>query len=186
MKKILFIATFILSVVFATNAQEALKKAPKFVSVEMGYRYLPTTTYDIKNQGFTLLADYAWQLSGFTGKPAAYLSVPLGYTHLFGNNGASSGGILSYGWTVRHELKATGKAIPFIGYGLLLNQLRINDTPGSVFGHQTCLNAGYRFKTGKKFDLYTKLEYSYARFPHLGSKKSDSMQGVELKVGVRL
>jgi len=177
-------SVFLLLLMLYSNAQ-SFSRVPKFISVEMGYRYIPSTSFDIKDQGMNLLVDYAWQLSGFTGKPAAYLSVPLGYTYLFGGSGTNSGRILSYGWTVRHELKSKGKAIPFLGYGLLLNQLKINSTEGAVFGHQTCLNFGYRFKSEKKANFYTKVEYSYSRYPHLGVKKSDTIQGVELKAGIR-
>jgi hypothetical protein len=180
----LLIYSLLFFAVLGTKAQTFIR-VPKFVSAELGFRYIPSTTFDIKNQGMTLLVDYAWQLSGFTGKPAAYISVPLGYTSLFGGNGANSGSILSYGWAVRHELKAKGKAIPFLGYGLLLNQLRIANTDGAVFGHQTCLNFGYRFHTEKRTSYYAKLEYSYSRYPHLGAKKSDSIQAIELKTGVR-
>jgi hypothetical protein len=185
MRRIVFIINLLLLISIIAEAQ-VISKAPKHISVEAGYRYLPSTTFDIKNQGVTLLVDYAWQLSGFTGKPAAYISVPLGYTYLFGGQGTDNGRILSYGWTVRHDLKATGKVIPFLGYGLLLNQLRIGTIEGSVFGHQTCMNVGCQFKSGKKADIYTKLEYSYSRYPKLGEKKSNSIQAVELKVGVRL
>lgn len=186
MRRIAFIISLLFISIVVVNAQ-VINKAPKHISVEAGYRYLPSTTFDIKNQGMTLLVDYAWQLSGFDGKKApAYISVPLGYTYLFGGKGTDNGRILSYGWTVRHDLKATGKVIPFLGYGLLLNQLRIGSIEGSVFGHQTCMSVGCQFKTGKKTDIYTKLEYSYSRYPKLGEKKSNSIQAVELKVGVRL
>jgi hypothetical protein len=180
----LFLSGFLLFSILSSNAQ-TFNRVPKFISVELGYRYIPFTSFDVKNQGMTLMFDYAWQLSGFTGKPAAYISVPLGYTYLFGGNGANSGRILSYGWTVRHDLKSTGKAIPFLGYGLLLNQLKITNTEGSVFGHQTCLNFGYRFQSEKRANYYMKLEYSYSRYPHLGAKKSDSIHAFELKTGVR-
>jgi len=184
MIKYFFLNCFLLFAILISNAQ-TFSHVPKFISAELGYRFLPSTSFDVKNQGMTLLVDYAWQLSGFTGKPAAYISVPLGYTYLFGGNGANSGSILSYGWTVRHELKSNGKAIPFLGYGLLLNQLRITNTEGAVFGHQTCLNFGYRFKSEKRANYYVRLEYSYSRYPHLGAKKSDSMQALELKTGIR-
>ena len=184
MNRSLFLTIFLLFAVLTSNAQ-SFSRVPKFVSAELGYRYITSTSFDIKNQGMTLLIDYAWQLSGFTGKPAAYISVPLGYTYLFGGNGTNTGRILSYGWTVRHDLKSNRKAIPFFGYGLLLNQLKITGTEGSVFGHQTRFDFGYLFKTAKKTSYYTKLEYSYSRYPHLGAKKSDSIHAVEIKTGVR-
>jgi hypothetical protein len=185
MSRRFFIGMMFLLSVFLVNGQE-LTKAPKFYSFEMGYRYLPATTFDIKNQGMTLLFDYAWQLSGFGGmKPAAYISVPLGYTYLFGGEGTNTSRILSYGWTVKHDLKVTGKAIPYFGYGLLLNQLKITGTDGSVFGHQTRFDFGYLFKTGMRADLYAKAEYSYTRYPRFGSKVSDTIHAAELKLGLR-
>jgi len=185
MRRFVLIICMLFVLIVSVKA-ELISKVPKYISVEAGYRYLPSTTFNIKDQGLTLMVDYAWQLSGFTGKPAAYISVPLGYTYLFGGKGTDSGRILSYGWTVKHDLKATGKVIPFLGYGLLLNQLRIGTVEGSVFGHQTCLNIGCLSKTKNKANFYTKLEYSYSRFPRLGEKKSNSIQALELKVGVRL
>ena len=181
--------TFLLSLllflsIMAVKAQ-TFSKVPKYMSFELGYRYLPATSFDIKNQGITLLFDYAWQLSGFTGKPAAYISIPIGYTYLFAGNGSESGRILSYGWRVKHDLKADTKVTPFLGYGLLLNQLSVNNTEGQVFGHQTCFDYGYRFKTSKKSDYFVMLEYSYSRYPHLGAKKSDSIHAIELKAGIR-
>jgi hypothetical protein len=185
MRRVLSIIILIAATAFTSAAQELIK-APKHVSLEMGYRYLPSTTFDIKNQGMTLLFDYAWQLSGFNGKKAAaYLSVPLGYTYLFGGKGTNTGRILSYGWTVKHDLKAAGKAIPFFGYGLLLNQLKITGTEGSIFGHQTRFDFGYLFKTDKRADFFTKIEYSFTRYPRFGQKKSDSIHAVELKLGLR-
>jgi len=180
----LLLSSVLLFTIFVSSAQ-TFSRVPKFVSVELGYRYIPSTTFDIKNQGMTLLVDYAWQLSGFTGKPAAYISVPLGYTYLFSGNGTNSGRILSYGWTVKHDLKSNGKAIPYFGYGLLLNQLKIENTDGGVFGHQTRFDFGYLFKTDKRTSCYVKLEYSFSRYPHLGAKKSDMIHAVEIKTGVR-
>lgn len=182
-RKLLVFSLLQLAIVVA-NAQ-VISKVPKFKSFELGYRYIPSSTFDIKNQGITLLFDYAWQLSGFTGKPAAYISVPLGYTYLFEGNGTNNGRILSYGWAVKHELKSKGKAIPFLGYGLLINQLKITDTEGGVFGHQTRFDFGYLFKTEKMANFYFKIEYSYSRYPHLGAKKSDSIHAFELKSGIR-
>jgi hypothetical protein len=185
MNKITGIFFLLLVTIISVKGQETAK-APKFYSLEMGYRYIPATTFDIKKQGVTLLFDYAWQLSGFTGsKPAAYISVPLGYTYLFTGNGANAGRILSYGWTVKHDLKASGKAIPYFGYGLLLNQLKVTGTDGSIFGHQTRFDIGYLFKTGRKANAYTKLEYSFTRYPRFGQKKSDTIHAAEVKVGVR-
>jgi hypothetical protein len=184
MIRTMLLTGFLMFAIMGANAQ-TFSRVPKFKSFELGYRYIPSTTFDIKNQGVTLLFDYAWQLTGFTGKPAAYISVPIGYTYLFAGDGSNTGRLLSYGWTVKHDLKAKGKAIPYFGYGLLLNQLKVTGTDGSVFGHQTCLDFGYLFKTEKRANYYAKLEYSYTRYPRFGSKKSDSIHAFELKTGIR-
>ena len=182
-KKIVISVAFVSIALFTFS--QTLEKSPKVKSLEVGYRYLSSSTFDINQGGTTLLFDYAWQLSGFTGKSAAFISVPLGYTYFPGGNGKESAGILSYGWTVRHNLKANQKTIPFFGYGLLLNQLRISGTDGSSFGHQTRFDFGYEFNANKKINPFVKAEYSYTRYPHMGVKESDKIHAFELKCGVK-
>lgn len=168
-----------------TGFSQEIEKAPKYISVEGGQRYIVSSSFDMKNMGTTLLVDYAWQLSGYTGRPAGYISVPLGYTYFYSGSGLHSGRILSYGWAVRHDLKANCKNIPFFGYGLLLNQLKLNGVEGSSFGHQTRFDFGYLFNDDKNFSPYLKVEYSFTRYPHLGIANSDKIHAVELKAGIR-
>jgi hypothetical protein len=177
------ITFFFLAIGIQLSAQ-SLTKAPKNYAIELGYRHIPSTTFDIKTGGVTVLFDYAWQLSGFNNKPASFISVPLGYTYLFQGNSNNTARILSYGWTVRHHLTSDRKAIPFIGYGLLLNQLRMSHLDGSVFGHQTRFDFGYMFRMNERLRLFAKFEYSYTRFPRLGMKNSDKIHAAELKVGI--
>ena len=179
------IISILLFLVTTTTFSQSIEKAPKFKSFEVGYRHISSTTFDMKTEGLTFLFDYAWQLSGFNGRPAAFISVPLGYTYLYGGSGEHSGGIMSYGWTVRHNLKANCKSIPFFGYALLLNQLRLNGVEGSSFGHQTRFDFGYLFNAEKKWSPYVKIEYSYTRYPHLGIAESDNIHSFELKGGIR-
>jgi hypothetical protein len=169
------------------RAQDTFEKVNKQYSPETGFQYNFKTSFDsLSNQGYSLLLDYAWQLSGYNGKPAAYISVPLGYTHFHSTvDGQKSFSILNYGWTVRHEIKKEGKFIPFLGYGLLLNQLRISNTEGSIFGHQTKFEFGVNYSLSKRMILFLKAEYSYRRFPTLGTKESQKMQSSELKFGMR-
>lgn len=174
---------FLMAIVINLSGQ-TLNKAPKNYAVEIGYRQIPSTTFDIKTGGFTLLCDYAWQLSGFNGKPASFITVPLGYTYLSQGKSDNTARILSYGWTVRHHLTPDKKAVPFIGYGLLLNQLRMSNLDGSIFGHQTRFDFGYLFTLSEKLRFYTKLEYSYTRYPRLGIKSSDKIHAAELKLGL--
>ncbi|MFA9389011.1 MAG: hypothetical protein ACERKD_04360 [Prolixibacteraceae bacterium] len=183
-KQIIFLV--LLGVLSISSFAQEIAKAPKYKSLEVGQRYIASSSFeDMKNMGTTVLFDYAWQLSGYSGKPAGYISVPLGYTYLYSGTGTQTGGILSYGWAVRHDLKANKKTIPFFGYGLLLNQLRINGREGSSFGHQTRFDFGYLFNDNKNFSPYVKVEYSYTRYPHLDVAKSDKIHAFEVKAGVR-
>lgn len=178
---VLFIGLLILS--FSGFAQER-ERAPKQLAFETGYRYLVSNSFNLASQGVTVLFDYGWQLSGFTGKPASYLSVPLGYTMLFGHGGARNARILSYGWTVRHNLSSKSSWVPFLGYGLLLNQLLIEELDGRVFGHQTCLDLGIKYRTQSRWHPYCKLEYCMTRYPSLGKAKADNISAVEIKTGI--
>lgn len=164
---------------------QEIEKAPKYMSLEIGQRYLASSSFDMKAMGTTLEFDYTWQLSGYSGKPAGYISIPIGYTYFYSGQGDKTGGILSYGWAVRHDLKANQKNIPFFGYGLLLNQLRLNGVKGSSFGHQTRFDFGYVFNDDKNLSPFLKVEYSYTRYPHLGIDKSDKIHAFEIKAGVR-
>lgn len=183
------LSLFLFSLVSFAFSQEAMKKVPKQKSFELGMRYITSSTFDEKpNYGTTLLFDYAWQLSGFTEtKKNAYISVPLGYTYLMNENDTASKNtrILSYGWTVRHELAKNKKIIPFLGYGLLLNQLKLDGVEGAVMGHQTRFDFGLDFITDSKIRYFAKIEYSYTRYPRLGDKKNNTIMAAEIKLGIR-
>lgn len=184
MNRYLFSTLILIVISFSAFASE-FEKVPKHYSFEVGQRYVSSSTFDMKNVGTTLLFDYMWQLSGFNGKPAGYISVPLGYTMFYAGEGTQTN-ILSYGWTVRHDLKPIdSKYIPFFGYGLLLNQLRMENIEGSVFGHQTRFDFGYEINADKKFSQFVKIEYSYTRYPRWAQKESDKIHAFELKAGVR-
>jgi hypothetical protein len=162
-------------------------RVPKQMSLEMGMRYVFASSFENKvDMGYTLLFDYAWQLSGFERKNASYLSVPLGYTILFpAGEEDKRVSILSYGWTVRHELARDKKWIPFIGYALLLNQWRESSVEGSVFGHQTRFDAGINLNTKTRLIYFAKIEYSFTRYPALGQEKSNQIHVGELKIGLK-
>jgi hypothetical protein len=164
-----------------------LEKAPKQYSVELGYKYIYSSGFENKaSQGYGILLDYSWMLSGFVNKHKVFLSVPLGYSYMMPDSETDEPiSILNYGWTVRHELLKNKKNVPFLGYALLLNQLRIENIDGSVFGHQTKFELGYNFRNDKKVIYFAKIEYSFTRFPSLGNKKSNKIHAVEVKVGFR-
>ena len=166
-----------------------LLKAPKEYSFEMGYRNLfgQSNFTNKTTHGYGMLFDYAWQLSGFNGnKNKSYISVPMGYTVLMPDNIASkSVHMLNYGWTVRHELGRNKPVIPFVGYGLLLNNMRITDTEGSLFGHQTQFDFGFNFKTSKRLRYFAKIEYSYTSYPQFNEPERIRLHYADLRVGVR-
>jgi len=182
-----------------------ISKVPHQISFEFGYRnsfyqntYLTTsgTYFDASSpqqinsatSGVGFLADYGWQLSGLNGKkPAVYLTVPMGYSVLFPDNSASKRvSMLNYGWTIRHELATKDqKIIPFIGYGLFLNNMSVEGVSGSVSGHQTQFEGGVNFKTKTKLNYFTKLQISYSSYPKLDYNKSLHFMYLDVRAGVR-
>ncbi len=116
-----------------------------------------------------------------------YLTVPLGYNVMYASNSVSKNiSMLSYGWTVRHELaKQTAKIIPFVGYGLLLNTLKVQGTEGGVMGHQTQFELGTNFNTSTRLKYFAKVAYSYTSYPKLGDSKRIHFQYFDVKFGVR-
>ncbi len=168
------------------NTPEAMNRVPKVKSLEIGYRNLIGTDFEnINSSGYTFMFDYAWQLSGFHGnKKESFISVPLGYTIL--NIGeAKSARILSYGWTVKHNLRKNKRAVPFLGYGLLLNQLSIDGIEGKVMGHQTRFDFGYDFNNQNRLYPFIKIEYSMTRYYQLANSKNKHLNSWVLKTGFR-
>ncbi|MFB6342650.1 hypothetical protein ACE1ET_13055 [Saccharicrinis sp. FJH62] len=184
LKTLLLSLLFVLAV-FSMNAQ--MEKVPKQYTVEAGYIYTFDNGFENSgSNGGHFLLDYAWQLSGFHKKKAAYITVPLGYSWLMGQGAEKDLRILSYGWTVRHELGKDRDFIPFIGYGLLLNQLRQEGTEGSIFGHQTQFEFGFNYTKPERIQPFIKLEYSMIRFPQFGADQSYRMNHLALKFGIRM
>lgn len=175
--------TLLLLTIFTTIF--AFERVPKQYSLALG------SVYGHKNEvsgekmpGATVMFDYSWQLSGLDGSRASsFITVPIGYTYFKSNPQIS---ILSYGWTIRHNLLKKKPIIPFLGYGLLLNQLKDERDKGKRFGHQTRFDAGCEWLLDKPLHLFTKVEWSMTRFPERTSEESDWLYTVALKVGVRL
>ena len=216
MNKIVFksfiISIFILNPIisFAQKDSVFIKRIPHQISVEFGYRnsfyqntYLSnigtyigdpsntlSQTLNNATHGVGILVDYAWQLGGFNNKkPAIYLSIPMGYTVMFPDNSASKRvSMLNYGWTIRHNLATSDKKlIPFVGYGLFLNNMSLGIPEwGSVSGHQTQFEGGLNFSTATKLQYFVKLQGSYSSYPKLGYAKSLHFMYADLRFGVRL
>lgn len=187
-KTLIFTALLFLSINTFSQGTTLLK-APKEYSFEMGYRNLfgQSNFTNKTTHGYGMLLDYAWQLSGFNGeKNKSYISVPMGYTVLMPDDiDSKSIHMLNYGWTVRHELGRNKPVIPFVGYGLLLNNMRITDTKGSLFGHQTQFDFGLNFNTSTRLKYFAKIEYSYTSYPQFNEPERIRLHYADLRVGVR-
>ncbi|MDD2285178.1 MAG: hypothetical protein PHQ11_07235 [Paludibacter sp.] len=187
--KHLYIFIFFIFVSQLSINAQTIKKAPKQYSFELGPRKLFSHRNITLNNtdGFGVLFDYAWQLSGFGGtKNASFISVPMGYTILPGNDAATERiSMLNYGWTVRHELARNKKITPFVGYGLFLNDLKIKGIEGSVFGHQTEFDFGLNFNTRTRLKYFVKLQYSYTSYPRFNEPKRIKLHYTDLRLGVR-
>ena len=182
-----FVMMVLAAVAMQAMGQELkMEKVPKQMGLETGYIYTFQNQFNPDaGSGYFLLFDYAWKLSGFHKKASAYISVPLGYS-MYNASAGNPVSVLSYGWTVRHELNKSEKAVPFLGYGLLLNQLRQQNIDGSIFGHQTKFEFGYNFHPGNKWEPYVKAEYSMTRFPNWQSSGSKWIQSANIVVGIRM
>lgn len=151
MKKYFILNILLLKLLLQAKAGSGEKPSKQY-SFELGYHHIVHSDFGYNNSGISTLFDYAWKLSGSEHKKNIYLSIPIGYSYLFTDNNANGFDIktLVYGWTVRHELTKTNTMIPFIGYALLLNQLSMERTEGSIFGHNTKFETGMNIVKNKK------------------------------------
>ena len=172
-------------------AQE-LEKSPRMKSLEIGVKYAKTGSgwvqSPISNFAPTVQFNYGWQLSGFKNKKKAFINVPIGFTLFPKANGKSHANILHYGWAVTHDLKKNQASIPFFGYNLMLNQIKIDDKKGRDIGHETRFEFGYRLKAQEKINYIIKLDYGMSYFPNLydtpNKQKTASIHAMALKFGI--
>jgi hypothetical protein len=186
MKRILILLLFILPTM-AQSQDSIMKRVPKQISLEAGYRRITGTEMTNKaSNGYSVLLDYAWQLSGFHGGHASYISVPLGYTQMMADDDSSNAArVISYGWTVRHEIKAQKGWVPYFGYGLMLNNYGEKGIDGHQFAHQTRFSFGLNNYNTSNFQPYAEIDYSMTFYPQWGTKGSMSYKFVEIKIGAR-
>lgn len=176
---------FLLLLLLSSSTIYAFERVPKQYALEVGALYAHKNEYGgPKSPGTVIMFDYSWQLSGLDGsRPASFISVPIGYNYFFEKPKSA---ILSYGWTIRHNLLKEKKVLPFIGYGLLLNQLSFDGDKGKRFGHQTRFDFGCEWQQQKIVHLFVKTEWSMTRFPDRQTDESDWLYTLALKVGARL
>jgi hypothetical protein len=157
-----------------------LENLPKRITIETGYsRLLKSNIDEISNSGFAFGFYFMCPVSGFSGKPKAFISLPLGYSVIPPKDTSKDFGIAYYGIHITHELSNKSKNIPFVGYSLLFNQLRKQYTEGRVIDHETHFDAGYYF--GEK--VFLKAEDSIASYPELENPISDKLSNAGLKIG---
>lgn len=167
--------------------ESIMKSVPKQISLEAGYRRITGSELTNKaSNGYSVLLDYAWQLSGFTGGHSSYISVPLGYTQMMPDTDSSRAvRVISYGWTVRHELRSQNGYVPYFGYALMLNNYSEKGIDGHRFAHQTRFSFGLNHYNKSNFQPYVQLDYSMTFYPEWGMKGSLAHKFVELKIGAR-
>ena len=183
------IVTILISILFSgLSSAQQMEKVPKQYSLEAGYRYILSSEFNnVAPSGYTFIFYYAWQLSGFGKKKASYISVPIGYTIMpAGSSDDDQVRVVSYGWTVRHELAKDKKFVPWMGYALLLNQYSEETVEGRLFGHQTRFSLGTNYMGFDRLIPFAKIEYSLTNFPIWGQDQSKQYNFFEFKLGIRL
>lgn len=184
MKTLLFVA---FSSLFFSAKSQGFDVVPKQKTVEMGASYTFRSGFEntaALSEGASF--DIAWLVSGFQNKRKVYISIPLGYYR-----GAAAGSDtistsrLFYGWTIRHELRKDKKMIPFLAYGLLLNQLWLSNIVGHGMGHETRFDLGTDFKLSGAKVFTMRFSYSHATFPSFGENESKTMDFLSLIAGLR-
>lgn len=175
------------NIVSAQIKMDFTDRVNKYISLEIGPKINIRTTPDtLSGTGLGVMLDYGWQVSGFKGnRRRSYISVPLGYGNIVDNKNRENAYMLNYGWAVTHELSKDSNNVPFIGYGLLLNQYRFHGIKGSIFGHQSRFEIGINHYISTKWVAYWKFDYSYIRFPSLYESKSRAIHQLEVKFGAR-
>ena len=198
MKFKILVIFFLISIrAFTQESQSASDfKIPTQLSFDIGYRNVFSTIWNGTNSnaysnkasnGVSIMADYAWKLSGFSGKRmSVYISVPLEYTQLQPDGNVNKQvSVWAYGWTVRHEF-ANGKLYrPYVGYALLLNRMSVNGIDGEAMGHNTRLEAGINRYGNSNLIPYVKLHYSYTDYTQIDSKFSYHVQSFAVSLGIR-
>ena len=186
MKNVLVL--FLMGLSLISQAQDSVfKRVPKQMSLEAGYRRITGSELANKaSNGFSVLFDYAWQLSGFHSGRASFISVPLGYTFMLSDMEPSvSARVISYGWTVRHELRPQKGWVPYLGYGLMLNNYAEHGIDGHQFAHQTRFSLGINNYNLSSIQPFAQLDYSMTYYPQMGIKGSLGYKFIELKIGAR-
>lgn len=183
----IFLTLVMTQVSKAQNNIDSTDRVNKYIAFEIGPKInLRTSPDTLAGSGFGIMIDYGWQVSGFNGKKKrSFISVPLGYSYIIDNKNKEMGKLLNYGWAVTHELTKDTNFVPFIGYGLLLNQYTFENIKGSIFGHQSKFEFGINYFVSSKWALYGKLDYSYLRFPIYNESKSRSIHQTEVKFGMK-
>ena len=171
--------------------------APRIFGFETGIRQCVHESYSNLGPGMkrlkhlnrtyaTALFEFGWRVGGLTGRPASYITIPIQYSWAPAGNINGSSGILAYGWTVRHDLFRTERAVvPFLGYGLLLNQFSVLSpyVKGRMIVQETRFDVGADFRLSSRLKLLVKVEYSMMSYYGFGMKRASAGMA-SLKTGL--
>ncbi len=173
--------------IFSQNQIDTSDRVTQFMSLEIGPKINIKSQPDtLSGTGFGAMIHYGWQLSGFKEKKRkTYLSIPIGFSYIVDNKNREVSRQMNYGCAITHELTKDTNYIPFIGYGLLLNQYFFDGINGSIFGHQSRFEFGIDYHVTKKLDLFGKLDYNYIFFPGFNNIKSKMLHQFEIKFGAK-
>ncbi len=96
----------------------------------------------------------------------------------------------AYGFQFKHYWKRKwadlGTFVPWISYGILLNQAVVANTAGRAIGHDTRIGLGTDIVLAPSHRLVLQLGWDSVDYPSLGSSVSNSLESVSMGLGYRL
>ena len=190
-KRILFLAVLSVALLGTLAAQESPP---------------PTNPGFRRSLDFDLLASWSYkQTLGLDTAIAKFSYVPM-LTYSFILNETNTLGIVlvkfdhfpladnpvysfAYGFQFKHywnrKWADLGAFVPWLSYGILLNQALVTNTAGRAIGHNTRMAMGTDIILASAHRLTPQLAWDSVDFPTLGSGTSNSLSSLSLGLGYR-
>ncbi len=96
----------------------------------------------------------------------------------------------AYGFQFKHywnrKWADLGAVVPWISYGILLNQALGSEPGGAVIGHNTRMGLGCDIVLAPSHRRVLQLGWDLVDYPSLGSSVSNSLESVSMGLGYRL
>ncbi|MGD0838682.1 MAG: hypothetical protein ABSB49_18755 [Polyangia bacterium] len=96
----------------------------------------------------------------------------------------------AYGFQFKHywnrKWADLGAVVPWISYGILLNQALVANEAGRAIGHNTRMGLGCDIVLAPSHRLVLQLGWDLVDYPSLGSSVSNSLESVSMGLGYRL